>query len=187
MNTLYDQISKIIDKSICDNENTHVNFLKRLEEGAFTRDENPQTHFCVYFLPYNAKSKKVFIVHHKKAGLWLFPGGHIDEGEGLLKTLNREIDEELGVKQFFQNTPSPFLFTITPIENRVQSCKIHFDIWYLINTDGVNFKVDTKEFYDAKWLTIDEAEKIVTDSPNRKALEIMKQKQELASDAVVLI
>ena len=70
MNMLYDQISKIIDISICDSESTHTNFLKRLEEGAFTRDENPQSHFCAYFLPYNSENKKVFIVHHKKSSLW---------------------------------------------------------------------------------------------------------------------
>ena len=174
MNMLYDQISKIIDISICDSESTHTNFLKRLEEGAFTRDENPQSHFCAYFLPYNSENKKVFIVHHKKSSLWLSPGGHIDKGEGLLETLNREIDEELGVKTFFKELPSPFLLTITPIENKVQPCKTHLDIWYLVNTDGANFNVDPKEFHETKWLTIDEAEKIVTDPPNRKALEFVK-------------
>lgn len=172
---LHDQILKIINMSICDSESTYANFLKRLEEGALTRDENPQTHFCAYFLPYNAKNKKVFIVHHKKSGLWLSPGGHIDKGEELLDTLNREIDEELGVKHFFQKTPSPFLLTITPIDNKVQPCKAHFDIWYLMNTDGANFSVDPKEFHDTKWLTIDEAETIVTDQPNRKVLAIVKK------------
>lgn len=173
---LYDQISNIIDMSICDSERTYTNFLKRLAEGAFTRDENPQTHFCTYFLPYNRESKKIFIVHHKKSGLWLSPGGHIDKGEELLDTLNREIDEELGVKKIFKKTPSPFLLTITPIENKVQPCKTHFDIWYFVNTDGANFNVDPKEFYDTKWLTIDEAEKIITDRPNKKMLEIVKKK-----------
>jgi len=175
---LYEQISKIIDISICDSEATRTDFLKRLQEGAFTRDENPQSHFCAYFLPYNPEKKKVFIVHHKKSGLWLSPGGHIDKGEGLLETLNREIDEELGAKDFFKELPSPFLLTITPIENRVQPCKTHLDIWYLVNTDGTNFNVDPKEFHDTRWLTIDEADKIVTDRPNRKALEVIKKKYE---------
>lgn len=173
---LYDEIKKIISPSICDSENTRVHFLKRLEEGALTRDENPQTHYCAYFLPYNQKDKKIFIVHHKKSGLWLSPGGHIDKGEGLLETLNREIDEELGVQNFFHEAQSPFLLTITPIENKVQPCKLHYDIWYLVPTDGSHFNVDPREFHDTKWLTIDEAEKIVTDSPNRKALETIRNK-----------
>lgn len=173
---LHDQIAKIIESSICDSESTRVNFIKRLQEGAFTRDENPQSHFCAYFLPYNQKDKRVFIVHHKKSGLWLSPGGHIDKGEGLLETLNREINEELGVKNFFQEAQSSFLLTITPIENKVQSCKVHYDIWYLVLTDGANFNVDSKEFHDTKWLTIDEAEKIVTDAPNRKVLETIRKK-----------
>jgi len=173
MNTLYDQISKIINISICDSESTYASFLRRLEEGFFTRDENTQSHFCAYFLPYNAENKKVFIVYHKKSGLWLSPSGHIDKGEGLLETLNREIDEELGVKTFFKESPSPFLLTITPIENKVHPCKTHLDIWYLVNTDGSNFNIDLEEFHETKWLTIDEAEKIVTDPLNRKALEFV--------------
>ena len=175
---LKEQIAKIIEPSICDSENTRVNFLKRLREENFTRDENPQTHYCAYFLPYNQKDKKVFIVHHKKSGLWLSPGGHIDKGEGLLETLNREIDEELGVKNFFQEAQSPFLLTITSIENKVQPCKVHYDIWYLVLTDGADFNVDPKEFHETRWLTINEAEKIVTDALNRKALESIKKKYE---------
>lgn len=171
---LYDQISKIIDASICDSESTHEKLLKRLEEGALTRDENPKTHFCAYFLPHNPNNRKVFIVHHKKSGLWISPGGHIDKGEGLLETLNREIDEELGVKHFFQKAPLPFFLSITPIENRIQPCREHFDIWYLMSTDGANFAIDPKEFHDTMWLTIDEAEKIVIDTSNRKAFEILK-------------
>lgn len=61
MNTLYEQIAKIIDPAICDSENTRVNFMKRLEEGAFTRDENPQTHYCAYFLPYNQDLRRLKI------------------------------------------------------------------------------------------------------------------------------
>ncbi len=47
----------------------------------------------------------------------------------------------------------------------------HYDVWFLVPTDGINFNVDPKEFHATKWLTIEEAERIVTDAANLKALE----------------
>lgn len=173
MSILYNQISKIINVSICDSESTHINFLKRSEESTLTRDENPQTHFSTYFLPYNPQNKQVFMVHHKKSGLWMSPGGHIDKDENLLDTLNREINEELGVSNFFEKLPNPFLLTVTHIENQTQPCKTHYDIWYLVSTDGSDFTIDPREFHETKWMSIKEAEKIVTEKANRKALEIL--------------
>ena len=172
---LYEEILQVANKFAADSPGVSRLFLERLEEGLLTRDENPASHFCVYFLPFNSKKGKVFIVHHKKSRLWLSPGGHIDKGEELLTTLNREMDEELGVKGFFKEAPEPFLLTITPIENSTQPCKTHFDIWYLVNTDGSVFQINPREFHDTKWMTIDEAEKIVTDYANKKALEFLKK------------
>ena len=172
---LRSQILTILQSSACKSDETQRRFLTHLEEGALTRDENPESHFCAYFLPYNPKNKKVFIVHHKKSGLWLAPGGHIDKGETLLETLNREIHEELGVPDFFKNPPLPFLCTITPIEHGTRACKTHFDIWFIMKTDGKDFQIDPREFHDTKWLTLEEAEKIIIDSANKNALETVKQ------------
>ena len=166
-----ESIAKVIDRDICDNGKTYSRYKQRVKEGKPTRDENPETHFCVYFLPYDSQSKKVFVIHHKKSGLWLSPGGHIDKDETLLAALNREIGEELGIWSFFKSEPQPFLFTITPIENPVQPCQSHYDIWYLLLTDGSNFNIDLQEFYTAKWLTIEAARKIVTDPSTLKAFQ----------------
>ena len=173
MDTLH-SISSIINHTICE-EDIYDEYLQRLQDGLLTRDENPQSHFCTYFLPYNKDNKKVFMVHHKKSGLWLSPGGHIDKGETVVEALNREIDEELGVKDFYDIDPTPFLLTITPIENQSQPCKKHYDIWYLVETDGSNFNINPTEFLDTKWLTIDEARKIVTEPQNIKALNILEK------------
>lgn len=171
---LYDQISGIINISICSDKNTYENFHRRVKKKAFTRDENSKTHFCIYFLPHDQQDKKIFIVHHKKSGLWISPGGHIDKGEDLLGALNREIKEELGVGNFFKEDPFPFFLTITPIKNEAQTCEEHFDIWYIMNTNGADFDVDPKEFYETRWMTFDAAERIVTDPQNRKALQILR-------------
>lgn len=174
MNNLYNNIKGEIHSAIC-TEDTGRRFFERLEEGKSPRDENPASHFCCYFLPYNPLTKNVFIVHHKKSGLWLAPGGHIDEGEELIQALNREIEEELGVRDRIKGKMKPFLLTITLIERSTQSCKEHFDIWYRFVTDGTEFRVDPREFYQTRWLSVDEARRLVTDQPNIEALNKMER------------
>ncbi|MEI6378801.1 MAG: NUDIX domain-containing protein [Candidatus Falkowbacteria bacterium] len=164
-------IVKIVHKNICASPEVYKAFQLRVSEGAPTREQNPMSHFSVYFLPYNPYNKKVFITHHKKSGLWLSPGGHVDEGETLWQTVNREIKEELGVADFFKLEPKPFLLTITPVANAAHACKTHYDVWYLVITDGHDFSIDPREFHATQWMAIDDAKKIVTDPPNLLALD----------------
>lgn len=108
-------------------------FLERAKEGLLTRDENPETHFCVYFAGYDPKAKKIFIGHHIKSGLWLFNGGHIDKGEVPMETLHREVGEEWGNSIRVDVEDKPALLTITEINNPTkQKCRLHYDIWYFV-------------------------------------------------------
>lgn len=116
MDSLYKEIRVLINPSICSQKVADY-WFERLEKGELTRDDDNPSHFCCYFLPYNLDTKQLFIVHHKKSNLWISPGGHIDQGETLMQTLNREIEEELGIKDKIKNELKPFLLTITPIEN----------------------------------------------------------------------
>src|SRR6185369_9101284 len=94
--TLALELEDLIKRKFSSDE-TALKYLERIKLGNLTKKENPQSHFCTYFAPYDPKAKQVFIGHHKKAGIWLFNGGHVDEGETLRDTLNREIDEEWGL------------------------------------------------------------------------------------------
>ena len=98
MTTQKEQIQAIVDPTLC-NQQIADYWLERLEKGELTRDDGNVSHFCCYFLPYNPATKQVFIVHHKKSGLWLSPGGHIDQGESLMQTLNR-MDERASAQEF---------------------------------------------------------------------------------------
>lgn len=170
MTDLASEIKSVIDKGISQ-ESVILKFTKRLKEGSLTRDENPASHFCAYFLSYNKEIKKIFIIHHKKSGLWLSPGGHMDKGEDLMTTLNREIDEELGIKNKIEEKIKPFLLTITPINNSVQPCKEHLDIWYRIPMDKEEISASLSEFHASRWVTLSEARTLTTDKPNLEALE----------------
>lgn len=174
MADLAGEIKSVIDKDIAQ-ESVILRFTERLAEEHLTRDENSASHFSTFFLPYDGKTKKVFIIHHRKADLWLSPGGHIDKGEDLMTTLNREIDEELGIKNRITEGIKPFLLTITPINNSAQSCKEHLDIWYQIPMTGKEINVNPTEFHASRWVTLSEAQELITDEPNLEALEKIEQ------------
>ena len=167
--TLEQEITASLD--MCADEETKQMYVKRLKSGPLERDLNPTSHFCAYFVPYNPETKQVLVGDHKKSGLWLMPGGHIDSGETLFTTLNREIEEELGVVNFYHERPQPFLMTITDILHDVRPCKKHFDVWHLVQTDGADFKIDYTEYNEVRWVTIPEARALVTDPANIAALD----------------
>jgi len=169
MNKQLERIKQIV--SLFPDSPMSRDFLVRLKEDELlTRDENPYSHFCVYFAAFDPGSKKVFIGHHKKSGLWLFNGGHIDKGETPEESLEREIGEEWGVKVSLENIGEPKLLTITPINNPTkQKCTKHFDIWYFVPLSQSEFTPDQSlldtEFHTTGWKSIDEAKALITD-PN---------------------
>jgi 8-oxo-dGTP diphosphatase len=162
---------QLVTRALCPDEITYQRFLSRIEQGALTRDENPASHFCVYFLPINPQTKEVFIVHHKKSGLWLSPGGHLDANETPEQAVAREIVEELGVQNFFSQPPEPFFFSIVDIDQARHSCKTHYDLWYPMLTNGSTFHIDPVEFHSTKWMSIPDAQRIITDPSNLQALD----------------
>jgi 8-oxo-dGTP diphosphatase len=148
-------------------------FLTRAAVGNLTRDEDPDTHFNVYFLPYNPATNAVFIVHHKKANSWISPGGHIDKGELMEEAVLREIREELGVTVTGEDIDGPFALT-TKVLEAGSKCLKHYDSWFLYRTDGSNFKIDPTEFYATEWVSLDKVFERVVNDDNVTALNRLK-------------
>lgn len=132
-------------------------FLLRLNKTqGLIRSENPRDHFCAFFLPFDFKKKLIFLGHHKKAQDWIPPGGHIEINETPIKTIKREIIEEL---QYPLEKEKIKLFdlTIKKINNPLHICKIHWDLWYLIFMPKTDFVFDKREFYDCGWFSLKKA------------------------------
>lgn len=156
-------------------EEIKLKFLNRLEEGRLTRDENPTSHFCVYFPAYDPKTQKIFIGLHKKSGLWLVNGGHMNPGELPTDTVIREAKEEWGISLDRPIIPNPQLLTLTEIEHpERQICEWHYDFWHFLPFDEHAFHPDESrlqiEFSDYGWKQYDVAATLFHDPNSFEAL-----------------
>ncbi len=161
------------------NDETALKYLERIEDGNLCKKENELSHMCTYFAPYDPVAKEIFIGHHKKAGLWLVNGGHIDEGETLGDTLRREIEEEWGLDHNDFEIGEPQLLTICPINNpEKQKCRLHFDIWHFIPVDKNTFHPSdeklSEEFHEWGWFSVEDAMKLNTDDNQRKGFVFVR-------------
>lgn len=138
-------------------------FVERFRLGSLSRAENRVDHACVYVWPFDQKHGSVFVIQHRKSGLWLAPGGHLEPTETLHDAAGREAAEELGPapdRRFL-----PFMLSRTSIANSTQTCRTHYDLWYLMPTAEQAFESCSEEFAEARWLPLATAESLLSE-PN---------------------
>ena len=141
-------------------EQDHIYFvLDWIESGSeifrIEKPATPETHLVVYFLIATPEMDQVLLVDHKKAELWLPPGGHVGPGEDPKETVRREAKEELGMDAEFL-FDAPILLTVTKTVGNVAK---HTDVslWYLlIGSPHRTLDYDPDEFNQIRWFTIDE-------------------------------
>jgi 8-oxo-dGTP diphosphatase len=114
---------------------------------------DPPKHLVTYFLPYHAGTDSVFLVEHRKSGLRLPPGGHVEPGEPPWDTVVREASEELRVvAQPHPLTPDrrPVFLTVTPTVG--PNSHLDCTLWYLISlTPDTPIVADPAEFDGCAW------------------------------------
>jgi len=111
---------------------------------------------------------KVLLIHHRKSGLWLPPGGHMDFQETPDRALKREIKEELNIDvdllnmipvsikgNIKQQLANPFHVNIHSAGDHEHCC--FFYVCLPKNLDA--FKIDQGEIIDYCWHTMDDLSK----------------------------
>ncbi len=115
----------------------------------------PNKHLVSYFVLFDEESRKVLLVDHKKALLWLPSGGHVETDEDPKETVKRECLEELGIQAEFW-IDGPIFLTLT---NTISITIGHTDVslWYVLTGDSkASYVFDEDEFNAIRWFTFDE-------------------------------
>jgi 8-oxo-dGTP diphosphatase len=115
----------------------------------------PPKHLVSYGVLIDENIKKLLLIDHVKAQLWLPPGGHLEKSEDPEQTIKRELQEELGIKaQFIAN--NPFFITVTETVN-IEAGHTDVSLWYLVRGDSTKkFNFDKKEMNGYKWFSFEE-------------------------------
>ncbi len=135
-------------------ESLRRSFLARLDEGpSALRREGRPSHLTASGVVVDASRTGVLLVLHRKIGLWLQPGGHLEDGDtSLAGAALRESVEETGV-------PDLRLASSTPVhlDRHAAPCgaEHHLDVRFLVVArDGAVPQV-SEESLDVRWFPLD--------------------------------
>ncbi len=120
-----------------------------------------EKHFCVSVYVYNEIEQKFLLVKHKKMGLWVQPGGHVEKDESMEEAAIREVYEETGLNIELLGIRKPrncdYLLPLAIQKNLVKEDHIHMDFVYASRVKGKNELVQNTEETDGiKWYSLDE-------------------------------
>ncbi len=130
---------------------------------------------CGSAIPF--KDGKVLLVKHRKLGVWLNPGGHVEEGETPPEAAIRETLEETGIRVSLidvdkkndyivtketKEVQKPFLILYEDVKYKTGDHE-HFDMIYIVKPDGTNYsrsgEVDEPEM---NWFSESEIDELET-------------------------
>ena len=117
--------------------------------------ETPPKHLVVYFVPVDTASGCLLLGDHRKSGLWLPPGGHVEDGEDPRQAVIREAREELGMEAG-RETGEPFFLTVTPTIG--PNSHLDVSLWFVLRVAGRETQLtpDPREFKSVRWFDVDE-------------------------------
>jgi 8-oxo-dGTP pyrophosphatase MutT (NUDIX family) len=113
------------------------------------------------------------LVHHRRLGRWLQPGGHVEpEDATVLAAARREAREETGVSALALPCGDLVLdvdvHDIPPSAGR--PAHVHYDVRYLFTTAEAEISARLAEVREARWFSPSAMDEVETDESLRRAL-----------------
>ena len=117
---------------------------------------------------------RLLLLNHTKIGVWLPPGGHVEEGEFPDETALRETKEETGldVELLYEDSikhkdtaahtiGTPFTIVYENVPYKTGEPHTHFDFVYIARVKGGSISAN-KESSEIRWFTADEIKDLDT-------------------------
>ncbi|MCX6767277.1 MAG: NUDIX domain-containing protein [Candidatus Micrarchaeota archaeon] len=111
---------------------------------------------------YIVSNGRILLVKHRKLGLWLPPGGHIEEGELPDEAVKREVREETGLEVEIlgagDSSGSEKRVSVLATPHHMQLEDIdathhHIDLVYVCRVVGGNHSANMDETEGSKWFS----------------------------------
>jgi len=115
------------------------------------KPSSPDPHLVSYFVLLDRARQHVLLVEHRRAGLWLPPGGHVEPDEDPVQTVRREAYEELGIEaEPLDGITTAFFLTWTM--TRPPEPHTDVSLWFLLRGDmQQSLRWDRREFLSTRW------------------------------------
>jgi 8-oxo-dGTP pyrophosphatase MutT (NUDIX family) len=136
-------------------EQLRRSFLTRLDEGpdALRREGRP-SHLTASAVVLDPGRTRVLLVLHARTGLWLQPGGHVEDADACLAAAAlREAVEETGIADLRLLDPAP-----VHLERHAAPCgaEHHLDVRFALQAPGPAVPSASAESLDAAWFPLEQ-------------------------------
>lgn len=117
--------------------------------------------------------RRALLLHHRKLGKWMWPGGHVEAYEHPLEAAIRETEEESGLDvaaylpaltvydDHVDQLPLPnYLFQERIEAHKAEAEHYHIDHIYVARVPQQEFQHNQAESHDIGWFTLEEIEQL---------------------------
>ena len=164
-------------------DETEARFVARMieltqTETACARSHFTPGHFTASAFVLSPDRRELILIHHKKLGIWVQPGGHIDAPDlDLESAARREVAEEVGLRDLQPLLESGVLFDVDihaiPARKDEPSHE-HFDVRFVFVAQTRDFE-RSEEVADVRWLPLGEVQTTTTDRSVLRAAEKLRR------------